>query len=102
MTDELFGPVVTCYVYPADKYTETLEIAQSTSSYALTGALFARDREAIVYGKTLLRRREEYIHYTYFSNPASPCLPHSFPPFILYYNIRILRTEKCCWKFLHQ
>ncbi|KAJ3196987.1 1-pyrroline-5-carboxylate dehydrogenase [Dinochytrium kinnereticum] len=55
MVNELFGPVVTVYVYPADKYEETLELADGTSSYALTAALFARDREAIIIGSNKLR-----------------------------------------------
>ena len=40
MVNELFGPVVTIYVYPADQYEETLEMASNTSNYALTGALY--------------------------------------------------------------
>ena len=47
MCEELFGPVVTVYVYEADKYEETLEVVDQTSPYALTGAIFAQDRYAI-------------------------------------------------------
>lgn len=47
MCEELFGPVLTIYVYEADKWTETLELVDKTSPYALTGAVFARDRYAI-------------------------------------------------------
>jgi len=47
MCDEIFGPVVTLYVYPDDEWSETLELVDDTSPYALTGAVFARDREAI-------------------------------------------------------
>lgn len=47
MHEELFGPVLTIYVYEADKWTETLELVDKTSPYALTGAVFARDRYAI-------------------------------------------------------
>jgi len=47
MCDELFGPVVTVYVYDADQFEETLELVDSTSPYALTGAIFAQDRYAI-------------------------------------------------------
>ncbi|KAJ3092936.1 1-pyrroline-5-carboxylate dehydrogenase [Quaeritorhiza haematococci] len=54
MREELFGPVVTVYVYPADKFEETLDLA-AKSKYALTGALFARDREALLFGSTKLR-----------------------------------------------
>ena len=48
MVEEIFGPVLTIYVYPADEYDQTLELCDRTSPYALTGAIFARDRQAIV------------------------------------------------------
>jgi 1-pyrroline-5-carboxylate dehydrogenase len=47
LKEELFGPVVTAFVYPRKKYDETLELIDSGSPYGLTGAVFARDREAI-------------------------------------------------------
>lgn len=47
MHTELFGPVLTIYVYPDDKFTETLDLVDNTSPYALTGAIFATDRYAI-------------------------------------------------------
>jgi 1-pyrroline-5-carboxylate dehydrogenase len=47
MCEELFGPVLTVYVYDADKYEETLEVLDKTSIYALTGAIIAQDRYAI-------------------------------------------------------
>ena len=47
MCEEIFGPVLTIYVYDADKYEETLEILDETSEYALTGAIFSKDRYAI-------------------------------------------------------
>jgi len=47
MEEELFGPVLTLYVYDAEKYEETLDILDSTSPYALTGAIFAADRFAV-------------------------------------------------------
>lgn len=47
MCEELFGPVLTIHVYPADKYSETLALCDTTSPYALTGAVFANDRHAI-------------------------------------------------------
>ncbi len=50
MCEELFGPVLTVYVYDADKYEETLEIVDQTGVYALTGAIFAQDRYAIDLG----------------------------------------------------
>jgi 1-pyrroline-5-carboxylate dehydrogenase len=47
MCEELFGPVLTVYVYDADKFEETLDIVNTTSEYALTGAVIAQDRYAI-------------------------------------------------------
>ena len=47
METELFGPVLTIYVYDDNKWEETLELVDSTSEYALTGAVFAQDRYAI-------------------------------------------------------
>lgn len=47
MCEEIFGPVITIYVYSADRFEETLELVDSTSPYALTGAIFSSDRYAI-------------------------------------------------------
>ncbi len=47
MEEELFGPVLTIYVYADDKVHETAELLNETSMYALTGAIFAQDRYAI-------------------------------------------------------
>lgn len=47
MCEELFGPVLTVYVYDENKFEETLEIVDSTSPYALTGSILAQDRYAI-------------------------------------------------------
>jgi 1-pyrroline-5-carboxylate dehydrogenase len=47
MEEELFGPVLTIYVYKDDQIPETVEILNNTSMYALTGAIFAQDRYAI-------------------------------------------------------
>lgn len=55
MEEELFGPVLTIYVYEADKYEETLELVDQTSPYALTGALFSQDRYALELGERKLR-----------------------------------------------
>lgn len=49
MCDEIFGPVLTIYVYETDNWIQTLEVLDSTSPYALTGAIFAQDRHAIEY-----------------------------------------------------
>ena len=47
MCEELFGPVLTIFVYDENKYEETLELIDSTSIYALTGAILSQDRYAI-------------------------------------------------------
>jgi 1-pyrroline-5-carboxylate dehydrogenase len=47
LCEEIFGPVVTAHVYPDGKWAETLAIVDRTSPYALTGAVFARDRVAV-------------------------------------------------------
>ncbi len=47
MTTELFGPVVTVYVYEDENWSETLKLVDTTSEYALTGAVLATDRYAI-------------------------------------------------------
>jgi 1-pyrroline-5-carboxylate dehydrogenase len=47
MVEEIFGPVLTVYVYDDEKLDETLEICDQSSPYALTGAIFAKDRLAI-------------------------------------------------------
>ena len=47
LREELFGPILTVYPYADSKFEETLELCDRTSPYGLTGAIFARDREAI-------------------------------------------------------
>ena len=47
MVTEIFGPILSLYVYPDDKLEETLKACDEASPYALTGAIFAQDREAI-------------------------------------------------------
>ncbi|MBI4387030.1 MAG: L-glutamate gamma-semialdehyde dehydrogenase [Elusimicrobia bacterium] len=47
MREEVFGPVLTIYVYPEKRYDQALQLCDRTSSYALTGAVFATDRRAI-------------------------------------------------------
>ncbi len=55
MCEEIFGPVLTIYVYQDAHFEETLEILDQTSPYALTGAIFARDRAAIQLALNKLR-----------------------------------------------
>ncbi len=56
MCEELFGPVLTVYVYPDADFEATLDLVNSTSPYALTGAVFSRDREAVALADRKLRQ----------------------------------------------
>jgi 1-pyrroline-5-carboxylate dehydrogenase len=55
MSTELFGPVLTVHVYDDARFEETLELCDATSPYALTGAVFADDRAAVVKATEALR-----------------------------------------------
>jgi len=55
MVEEIFGPVLTMYVYREEEYKQALELCDQTSPYALTGAVFALDRAAIVQATDALR-----------------------------------------------
>jgi 1-pyrroline-5-carboxylate dehydrogenase len=55
MAEEIFGPVLTLYVYPDAKFEETLHLCDETSPYALTGSIFAQDREAAAVASRILR-----------------------------------------------
>jgi 1-pyrroline-5-carboxylate dehydrogenase len=55
MCEEIFGPVVTAYVYQDKKWKETLRLVDKTSPYALTGAIFANDRQAVREATNALR-----------------------------------------------
>jgi len=55
LSEEIFGPVITAYAYPDDKWEETLELVDRTSPYALTGSVFARDRATIRQATAALR-----------------------------------------------
>jgi len=55
MCEEIFGPVVTAFVYDDDEWTETLEVIDQTSPYALTGSVFSTDRRAIQQANLALR-----------------------------------------------
>jgi 1-pyrroline-5-carboxylate dehydrogenase len=54
MEEEIFGPVLTIYIYPTAKYKETLHLCNETSVYALTGAVFAKDRDAVILADKIL------------------------------------------------
>jgi len=47
MEEEIFGPVLTVYVYEDNQYEEILQLCNETSPYGLTGSIFANDRKAI-------------------------------------------------------
>src|SRR5512135_316995 len=55
MCEEIFGPVFTLHVYPERRWAETLTLVDTTSPYALTGAIFARDRGAVAQAHAALR-----------------------------------------------
>jgi 1-pyrroline-5-carboxylate dehydrogenase len=55
LAEEIFGPVVTVYPYDDARWSETLDLVDRTSPYALTGAVFARDRAAVLDAMTRLR-----------------------------------------------
>jgi 1-pyrroline-5-carboxylate dehydrogenase len=55
MREEIFGPVLTLHVYPDNKWPGMLQLCDTTSDYALTGAIYARDRQAIAEADQVLR-----------------------------------------------
>ncbi len=55
MEEEIFGPVLTIYVYPDEKFEETLKVCDQTSPYALTGSVFSSDRDALNKACRILR-----------------------------------------------
>jgi 1-pyrroline-5-carboxylate dehydrogenase len=55
MCEEIFGPVLSVHVYPVRQWSETLRIVDRTSPYALTGAVFAQDRQAVEEARAALR-----------------------------------------------
>lgn len=55
MEEEIFGPVLTIYVYEDEKFEETIQLCDTTSPYALTGAIFAQDRNILSYLSSKLR-----------------------------------------------
>ena len=56
MCEEIFGPVVTYYIYPDEQWIQTLNVLDQTSPYALTGAVFSRDRKAVAEATHILRQ----------------------------------------------
>lgn len=63
MEEEIFGPVMTIYVYEDDKYEAMLDIVDTTSPYALTGAIISRDRTALINTCKRLRFAAGNLYY---------------------------------------
>lgn len=55
MCEEIFGPVLTVYIYPENEFEKTLELLDQTSPYALTGSVISKDREAVELATNKLR-----------------------------------------------
>jgi 1-pyrroline-5-carboxylate dehydrogenase len=55
MEEEIFGPVMTIFVYDDEKYTETLKLCDETSPYGLTGSIFSNDKYAMIHACRILR-----------------------------------------------
>ncbi len=63
MEEEIFGPVLSIFVYPDDKFEETLHLCDKTSPYGLTGSIFANDRYAFVKACRILRFAAGNLYY---------------------------------------
>ncbi|KAJ7368586.1 delta-1-pyrroline-5-carboxylate dehydrogenase [Mycena albidolilacea] len=63
MVEEIFGPVLTVFVYEDSEYEQTLKLIDSTSQYALTGAIFASDRAALIKATNALRNAAGNVYY---------------------------------------
>ncbi|MCL6643039.1 MAG: aldehyde dehydrogenase family protein, partial [Candidatus Bipolaricaulota bacterium] len=55
MTEEIFGPVLTVYIYPDGEFEKTLKLCDESTNFALTGSIFAQDRSAVVQAECALR-----------------------------------------------
>lgn len=63
MREEIFGPVVTVYVYEDEDFDKTLDLIDTTSEYALTGAIFASERQALIQATNRLRHAAGNVYY---------------------------------------
>ena len=63
MEEEIFGPILTLYLYEDDKLEEALNICESTSPYALTGAIFSKDRVALLKASEILKYAAGNLYY---------------------------------------
>ncbi|KAG6836153.1 hypothetical protein H0H93_010882 [Arthromyces matolae] len=63
LREEIFGPVITVYLYEDEDYEKTLDIIDSTTDYALTGAIFASERKALLTATNRLRNAAGNVYY---------------------------------------
>ncbi|KIM63693.1 hypothetical protein SCLCIDRAFT_116962 [Scleroderma citrinum Foug A] len=63
MTEEIFGPVVTVYVYQDEDFEKILDVIDNTSTYALTGSIFSADRKALITATNKLRHAAGNVYY---------------------------------------
>ena len=77
MEEEIFGPIMTVYVYDDARWTETLRLCDETSPYGLTGSVFAADRAAIEEAKSLLR----YAAGNFYINDKTTAASVGLQPF---------------------
>ena len=77
MEEEIFGPILTVYVYDDARWTETLRLCDETSPYGLTGSVFAADRAAIEEAKNLLR----YAAGNFYINDKTTAASVGLQPF---------------------
>ena len=63
MREEIFGPVVTIFVYDDGSFDSTLDLIDSTTEYALTGSIFARDRKVLIQATNRLRNAAGNVYY---------------------------------------
>ena len=63
MQEEIFGPVMTIYIYDDEKFEDTLHLCDETSPYALTGAIFSTDRYALIKACQVLRYAAGNLYY---------------------------------------
>lgn len=77
MEEEIFGPILTVYVYDDDKYIETLRLCDETSPYALTGSIFAADLAAAAAARDILR----YAAGNFYINDKTTAATVGLQPF---------------------
>ncbi|MDO5116679.1 MAG: L-glutamate gamma-semialdehyde dehydrogenase [Synergistaceae bacterium] len=77
MEEEIFGPILTLYVYDDDKYADTLQLCNDTSPYALTGAVFATNRDAINLAEGVLK----YAAGNFYINDKTTAASIGLQPF---------------------